>query len=351
MLFATNFNSLQMLMLILKKIIAGLCFIPLITSAQIAGTALQSKQIILQSGKKFSLQIPKGYGIAVAAEIEHRLRFLAKSPDGRLFATDMYNRGDNNSGRILIFENWNSKLRRFDKITPYLTKLRNTNQVAFYTTGNQHYIYIAQTGTIKRYKYFFGDLKPADTGTVIARYPDYGLNYKYGGWHLTRSLCFNNNKLYVSIGSSCNACIEKESQRACVIEMNPDGSGAKIYARGLRNSVALKWVNNKFWVTSMGRDQLGPDKPEDLMHTIVQNGFYGWPYYYQYNKKIYFDAAFKDSLRPKWVVKPAVAATGFKAHTAPLGFDYFKNFTDPLLNNSFLVALHGSTTVARQKRQ
>jgi len=295
------------------------------------------------------LQVPQGYQIAVAGEVEHRLRFLAKSPDGRLFATDMFNRGDNRLGRVIIFEQWNEGLKRFDKTTEYLTKLRNPNQVAFYSTGGQHFIYIAETGFVKRYKYLAGDTAPHDTGTIIARFPDYGLDYKYGGWHLTRSMAFHNNKLYVSIGSSCNACIEKEGIRACVMEMDPDGRNAKVFAKGLRNSVAIKWVNNQFWVTSMGRDQIGPDKPEDLMHTIVKDGFYGWPYYYQFNKKVYPDPQFKDSVKPKNMQPPPVAQTGFKAHTAPLGFDYFSGFVDTLLNNSFLVALHGSTTVSRQR--
>ena len=108
-----------------------------------------------------------------------------------------------------------------------------------------------------------GDNKPPDSGQVIARFPDYGLSYKYGGWHLTRSLAFHNEKLYVSVGSSCNACVETEEIRAVVLEMNPDGTDAKIFARGLRNSVGIKWIGNELWGTGMGRDLAGPDKPED----------------------------------------------------------------------------------------
>ncbi len=310
---------------------------------------LISKNIQLKSGLQFNLQIPEGYNICKAAEVEHRLRFLAKSPDGRLFATDMYNRGDNKLGRILIFENWNVTNHAFDKTTEYLTHLRNPNQVAFYSVGNQHFLYTAETGFIKRYNYHFGDTKPTDTGTVIARYPDYGLNYKYGGWHLTRSLTIHNNKLYVSVGSSCNACIETEKVRAVIIEMNMDGSEQKIFATGLRNSVALQWIDEKLWVTSMGRDQIGPDKPEDLMMPVARNIFYGWPFYFQYQNKIYVDAQFKDSIKPVGVKMPPVAPVGFKAHSAPLGFTYIKNCSDATLNNSFLVALHGSTSVWRQR--
>ena len=67
---------------------------------------------------------------------------------------------------------------------------------------------------------------------MLATFPDYGLSYKYGGWHLTRTIAFSPaGKLYISVGSSCNACVEKEKVRASVIEMNPDGSTSAICPR------------------------------------------------------------------------------------------------------------------------
>lgn len=301
--------------------------------------------INLASGDSFNLNIPVGYQISAAAELNTRLRFLAKSPDGRLFATDMFDRSDNRRGRVLIFENWNESSKKFEKITTYLSKLHNPNQVAFY----KDFIYVAETDRLRRFKYEAGQAAPADTGTLIASFPDYGLSYKYGGWHLTRSIAFYNDKLYVSVGSSCNACIEKESIRASVVEMNPDGTEATTFASGLRNTVGLKWIGNKLWGTGMGRDLIGPDKPEDVFQQIDKGGYYGWPYYFQYQQKIYADETFKDSARAAGIKEPPIAFLGFKAHSAPLGFDYFKNFDDATLQNSVLVALHGSTSVWRQR--
>jgi glucose/arabinose dehydrogenase len=306
---------------------------------------LEPHLIRLQKGDSFYLNIPAGYNIEIAAEIGRRLRFLALSPDGRLFATDMYDRSDNKNGRVIIFENWNDSNKKFEKLTTYLSGLHNPNQVAFH---NSH-IYIAETGALRRYEYKPGDDQPTDSGQIIARFPDYGLSYKYGGWHLTRSLAFHNEKLYVSVGSSCNACIEKEEIRAVVLEMNPDGTDAKIFARGLRNSVGIKWIGNRLWGTGMGRDLVGPDKPEDPFQQIERDGFYGWPYYFQYKQKIYADTNFKDSARAAWVKEPPKAFLGFKAHSAPLGFAFFKDFDDGVLKNSVLVCLHGSTSVWRQR--
>ena len=310
---------------------------------------LKSHTIQLKKRTLFELKIPAGYKIAIAAQGLERPRFFAKSPDGRIFITDMHNRSDNKLGRILILENWNEKEKKFETVTTYLDKLHNPNQVAFYTINNIHYLYVAETGKLSYFIYQVGDTKPTSASTVIANFPDYGLDYKYGGWHLTRSLAFYNNKLYVSVGSSCDACIEKEDIRATIVEMDADGKNQRIYARGVRNAVGMKWVNDQLWVTHMGRDNRGPDKPEELFHTIEKDGFYGWPYYFQYKKKIYADTAFVKSPRSSFVKTPPIAPFTFKAHSAPLGFDYFSNFDDSLLNNSFLVSLHGSTSVWRQR--
>jgi glucose/arabinose dehydrogenase len=306
---------------------------------------LSPVQINLKKGINFTLEVPVGYKVSVAAEGLRRLRFLAKSPDGRLFATDMYDRSDNRKGTVVIFTDWIESERRFARVDTFLEKLHNPNQVAFF----DGYIYVAETGKLSRYKFNKGDTKPSYAAEVIATFPDHGLSYKYGGWHLTRSIAFHNNKLYVSVGSSCNACVEKEEVRASILEMNSDGTDQKMFARGLRNSVGIKWVGNKLWGTGMGRDLIGPDKPEDLFQEIKRGEFYGWPYYYQYQNKIYADEQFRDSSRPSWVKKPPVAFCGFKAHSAPLGFDHFAGFADPQLNNAFLVALHGSTMVSRQR--
>lgn len=324
------------------------CIIVSISTAQ-QPLKLTEQSVVLKNNLRFTLKVPAGYHISVAAEGLNRPRFFTKSPDGRLFITDMYDRSDNKKGKVLILENWNSRSKEFEKVTTYLDNQHNPNQVAFYTSGGQHYIYVAETGKLSYYRYTPGDNKPTSPPVVVATFPDYGLSYKYGGWHLTRSLAFHNNKLYVSVGSSCDACIEKEEIRATIVEMDPDGHNLKYYARGLRNAVGIKWIGNELWATNMGRDNRGPDKPEEQLMKIIPNAFYGWPYYFQYKKKIIADPDFKDSVHPAWVKRPPISQWGIKAHSAPLGFAYFTGFSDSVLNNSFITALHGSTSVWRQR--
>ena len=96
-------------------------------------------------------------------------------------------------------------------------------------------------------------------------------------------------------------------------------------------------------------DNRGPDKPEEQLMKIETGAFYGWPYYYQYKKQIIADPDFKDSTQPSWVKRPPISQWGIKAHSAPLGFTKLQHFDDSLFNNSFITALHGSTSVWRQR--
>src|SRR5450432_4178777 len=194
--------------------------------------------IHLASGKAFSLNLQAGFGINVAAEGLHRVRFLARAPDGRIFTTDMHDRSDNSEGVVYILDGFNAATGKFAHAIPYLQHLRNPNDVAFYTDASgQSWLYLPLTDTLERFRYKAGDIAPTGPPEVLATYPDYGLNYKYGGWHLTRTVAFGQGEgrdtMYVSVGSSCNNCEEKEEIRATLSAMDPDGKNARIVARGL----------------------------------------------------------------------------------------------------------------------
>jgi glucose/arabinose dehydrogenase len=304
--------------------------------------------ITLANGKSFDLNLPEGFEIAIAAQGLKRVRFMALSPDNRLFVTDMYNKTDNSRGVVYILDQFDRSSHQFKKITKYLSGLRNPNSIAFYTDARGvEWFYLALTDRLVRYRYERGKDSPSGEPQVLATFPDYGLGYKYGGWHLTRTVLIGGNgKLYVSVGSSCNACEEKEDVRASILEMDPDGKNQRHFARGLRNAVGLRWVNDRLYATNMGSDHLGPNRPADTFYAMKPavgsgNGtdasdHYGWPYCFQAGPKVYFDPKFNPGGAKFDCTKVPHALVPFDAHSSPLGFDRFEN--------SFLVALHGSTT-------
>lgn len=315
--------------------------LPNVFSAQ---SRLVPQKITLKSGKSFNFNLPAEFEIIPAAEGLKRVRFFAKSPDARIFVTDMYNLTDNKKGAIYILDGWDKKAGKFSKVIPYMTGLRNPNSVQFYTDADgQDWFYLAETDKLTRRKFTRGETKPTDTHPqTLATFPDYGLSYKYGGWHLTRTIAFGSNgKLYISVGSSCNACIEKEKVRASVIEMNPDGSDQREFARGLRNAVGLKWIGSFLWAANQGSDHLGLQKPDETFYALKSGTDYGWPYCHSSNGKIFPDPKFK---RPEGCRNVAAPYTFFPAHASALGFDYFDDPESPeIVKNAFLVSLHGST--------
>jgi glucose/arabinose dehydrogenase len=313
---------------------------------------LTAHKISLKNGKTFSLNLPADYEIIPAVEGLKRVRFFARSPDGRIFVTDMYNLSDNNRGTVYILDNWNENSGKFGKVIPYMTGLKNPNSVQFYTDENgQDWLYLAETDKLTRRKFQKGETKPTDLKPqTLATFPDYGLSYKYGGWHLTRTIAFApNGKLYISVGSSCNACDEKEKERASVIEMNPDGSRQRTFAKGLRNAVGLKWMENSLFATNQGSDHLGLNKPDETFYALRDGADYGWASCYQSNGKVFFDTTppsdiKKPTNRLKSCANVPASYGYFPAHSSALGFDYFdENTPDSFIKNSFLVSLHGST--------
>ncbi len=323
------------------KLLLFLSFFFIPVSAQIN---LVPHKISLKNGKNFSLNLPADYEITPAAEGLKRVRFFAKSPDGRIFVTDMFNLSDNKKGMIYILSEFDLETGKFTKVTPYLTNLKNPNSLQFYKDENgQNWLYLAETDKLTRRKFTLNETKPGGTKPqTLATFPDYGLSYKYGGWHLTRTLAFSpNGKLYVSVGSSCNACEEKEQIRATVLEMNADGSNQRIFAKGLRNAVGLKWIGNYLWASNQGADHLGKNKPDETFYSLKDGADYGWASCYQSDGRVFRDVKYKRLMSCAEVPK---SYGYFPAHSSALGFDYFdETNTGETIKNAFLVALHGST--------
>ena len=306
---------------------------------------LTPHKITLANGKSYTLNLADGYDITVAAEGLKRVRFMSRAPDDRIFVTDMFNLTDNKKGVVYVLDGFDKTTKRFKKVVPYLTNLRNPNSVAFYTDRNGiDWFYLAVTDRLVRYRYEKGASKPAGQPETLATFPDYGLAYKYGGWHLTRTIeVGDNGKIYIAVGSSCNACEEKEEVRATIIEMDPDGKNQRYFARGLRNAVGLRWLERTLYATDMGSDHLGPNKPADTMTAVKENGNYAWPYCYQSGARVFADEKINPRGSKFDCRKAESAAAAFPAHSSPLGLEYFDSSWAAPLQDSFLVALHGST--------
>ena len=329
-------RRLQLLLLISSLV--GLA----ITVTSSAATPSRSpRAITLASGVTVRVNVPDHLSLSVAAQGLKRVRFMAKSPDGRLFVTDMFDRTDNKQGSVYAFSGW--KNDKLSGRTTYLTGLRNPNSLAFTTdSSGRAWLYLALTDRLVRYAFKKGDTKPSSAAQTLATFPDYGLSYKYGGWHLTRTVAISNGRVYVSVGSSCNACVEKEAVRASIIVMNLDGSSQRSYASGLRNAVGLKFVGSTLYATNMGADHLGDNLPNDQVYAVQDGKNYGWPYCYVSGTRALTDQQYNPGGKLRDCSKIPLALAGLPAHGAPLGLEYFADASVTGAKDSFVVALHGS---------
>lgn len=309
--------------------------------------ALHPVSLTFTNGKKIALKVPQNYSMDIAAEGFRRLRFMSWSPDRRLFVGEMTSASDTNTGRVVVFDDFDEATGRFKTSHVYLDNLRNPNSVAFYTDPQGvEWICIAVTDKLLRYRYTRGAVAPDTAPQTVTTFPEGGRELMAGGWHITRTLAFLGDQLFVSVGSSCNSCEEKETDRAAILKMNADGSGKRVYASGLRNAVGLVLVKGALYSTANEADQLGNDRPNDAVYRIEEGANYGWPYCYEYSGAIYKDDT-TPWQKPSDCSRVPLAFAELEPHSAPLGIEYIdETFADSAIRDAFLVGEHGSGKVS-----
>jgi len=136
--------------------------------------------------------------------------------------------------------------------------------------------------------------------------------------------------------------LDNEIRRAAILEVNPDGSGERIYASGLRNPVGMAWApgTSTLWTAVNERDGLGDDLVPDYLTSVKEGGFYGWPFaYYGPNP----DPRMKDDPHPEMVKKTIVPDISLGAHTASLGLAFYEKKAFPAkYHNGAFIGQHGS---------
>lgn len=201
--------------------------------------------------------------------------------------------------------------------------------------------YVGDTDGVMMFDYTTGSTKIAGAGTKILALPAGGYNN-----HWTRNLIANEagTKIYVTVGSGSNIAehgIANEAHRANIIEFNPDGSGARVLASGMRNPNGLDFepATHALWTVVNERDMLGNDLTPDYLTHVEDGGFYGWPYSY-WGKHV--DVRVKPQ-RPDLVAKALTPDYSLGSHVAPLGLAFYTaDKFPPQYRGGAFVSEHGS---------
>jgi glucose/arabinose dehydrogenase len=88
------------------------------------------------------------------------------------------------------------------------------------------------------------------------------------GQHANRTIAVGpDGMLYISVGSTCNACNESGQESATILRASTDGKDRSIFASGLRNTIGFDWhpQTGELWGFDNGIDFLGDTvQPEEL---------------------------------------------------------------------------------------
>ncbi|HET7034342.1 MAG TPA: PQQ-dependent sugar dehydrogenase [Thermomicrobiaceae bacterium] len=271
-----------------------------------------------------TIMLPAGFTIGLFASGLGSPRFMAVRPsDGLLFATDM------SGGRILILPDANHD-GQADQAIVFASGLDRPSSLAFY----QDWLYVGEPGQVVRYHAPAGALAPDSPPQVVVP------NLPSDGEHFTRTVAFSpDGHLFISVGSSCNICVESDNRRAAILVANADGSQLRLYATGLRNAVGLAFQpgTNQLWASDNERDELGDNVPPDVLQRVEDGVFYGWPYCYNGDHP---QPEFDDPGKCAGVPPDTVA---LPAHSAPLGLTFGSGLRAPApYQDSIYIAYHGS---------
>ncbi len=262
-------------------------------------------------------------------------RFMAFSPAGVLHVSDM------NAGKVWALPDAD-KDGVADTMITAASGFSGNHDVTFYKGA----MYVSETTRIWKCTDENGD-GIYETKTIFIS--DIGNNQT--GGHVTRTVVFDsiNQKVYVSVGSSCNVC--REDNRAIIEQYNDDGTGRRVFATGIRNAVGMTLhpVTNRLWANNNGSDLQGNEIPPEWIDIVRDGGFYGHPF--AYGDGVWFDfnanSSYKellpvtavDSARVATMVKPAAL---IRAHSAPMAIEFLNSTFGADLQYGFLTALRGS---------
>ena len=201
--------------------------------------------------------------------------------------------------------------------------------------------YVANSDAVVRFPYSPGATRISAAGSRLSPLPGGKLNH-----HWTKSLVASRDgtKLYAGIGSNSNVAengMDKEVERAAILEIDVATGRRRIFASGLRNPVGMTWepFSGALWTAVNERDELGSDLVPDYMTSVRDGGFYGWPY-------SYFGHHVDDRVkppRPDLVARAIVPDYALGPHTASLGLEYAgETALGKPFRNGMFVGQHGS---------
>ncbi|GAB3754101.1 PQQ-dependent sugar dehydrogenase [Spirosoma pomorum] len=296
------------------------------TSSQIQGNVFEPALVPATDARIAQLKVPAGFTIAKFADQLGKPRQLAVSTSGNVYVTDRA------AGTVTLLRDTNADGKADTK--QEVAKIANVHGITIHA-GRMYLVSINDVYTVT----MNNDGTLGQPQRIISDLPD-------AGQHPNRTIAFGPDGLmYLTVGSTCNACAEPNPEHATILRANPDGTGRVIFAKGLRNTIGFGWhpQTKEMYGFDHGIDWLGDEQQPEELNLIKQNAFYGWPY-------IFGDGVYNAHPRPtsdttyaQYRALTTVPVLTYKAHAAPLAMIFYTGSMLPTeYQNDAFVTMRGS---------
>lgn len=276
------------------------------TSAQVNGSVYQPALVDATDERIAQLKVPSGFAIAKFADNLGKPRMLAISESGSVYVSDR------EAGTVTLLRDTNGDGRADQK--QVVANIKSVHGLTIHA-GKLYMVSIKEVysatlnadGTLGAPQLLVNDLPDA-------------------GQHPNRTIAFGPDGLmYITVGSTCNACNEPNKEHATILRANPDGKNRTVYAKGLRNTIGFGWhpQTNELYGFDHGIDWLGDEQQAEELNLIKPGADYGWPYIYEDGKYNPYPRPPGDTTYAQYAAKSTSPVLLYTAHSAPLGMVFY----------------------------
>ena len=299
---------------------------PTTADVEITGHIVRPEKIDPAKSDISVLKVPTGFHLERFAEGLINPRILAVGPDGTVYATRR------SVGDVVMLKDTDgdgkADIVRTVASRPNMHGIAIDGRKAYLVTIKEIYVTdIASDGS-------FGPLT-----RIVDDLPD-------AGQHADRTIAVGaDGMLYVSVGSTCNVCIEDNPENATMLQVKPDGGSRRIIASGLRNTIgfAFRPATGEMYGWDHGIDWLGDNAQPEEMNLIKDGHKYGWPYIYGMGEKNIQHDPPGSITHEEWARASDNPVMIHTAHAAPMQFAFYTGDQFPAeYRGDAFIAFHGS---------
>ncbi|ARK09330.1 PQQ-dependent sugar dehydrogenase [Fibrella sp. ES10-3-2-2] len=276
------------------------------TSAQIEGNVFEPALVPATDQRIAQLRVPAGFTIAKYADSLGKPRQLAVSPAGHVYVTNR------ETGTVTLLRDTNADGKADQK--QVVATIKSVHGI----TINNGQMYLATIKEVFR--------APINSNGTLGQLQQLINNLPDAGQHPNRTLAIGpDGLLYITVGSTCNACAEPNPEHATMLRANADGTNRTVFASGLRNTIGFGWhpQTKALYGFDHGIDWLGDEQQKEELNLIKQGAFYGWPYIYGDGNYSPHPRPMGDTTYAQILAKTTLPALSYNAHAAPLAMVFY----------------------------